>query len=104
MCAPWLGAIIFGASGSASWRTESVKAPVALTTTLAFGVNVSPVSTSCQVTPLTMPSRPCAAGDLGVVEQRRALLGRGGDQVDEQPRVVELAVVINHAAGESLRD
>ena len=24
MCAPWLGAIIFFASGSASWRTESV--------------------------------------------------------------------------------
>ena len=41
-------------------------------------------------------------GDFGIVEQRGALFGRGGDQIDEQPRIVKLAVVINHAPGESV--
>ena len=59
--------------------------------------------TSCQVTPWMMPSAPLwSCGDLRVVEQRGALLGGGGDEIDEQPRVVELAVVVDDAAGEAL--
>ena len=42
------------------------------------------------------------AGDLRVVEQRRALLGRGLHEVDQQPRIVELAVVIDHPAAQAL--
>jgi hypothetical protein len=58
MCAPWLGAIICLASGSARRRTESVKTPVALITTFASALNYSPVSTFSQLAPLITPSLP----------------------------------------------
>ena len=41
---PWLGAISVSASGSASRRTESENAPVALTITRAVIVHCRPVS------------------------------------------------------------
>jgi hypothetical protein len=40
--------------------------------------------------------------DARVVEDRRALIGRCLHQVDQQPRVVELPVVVHDAAAEPL--
>ena len=42
---------------------------------------------------------PGEAGDRSMVEQGGSLLGRSGDHVDEQPRVVELPVVVQVPEG-----
>ena len=39
--------------------------------------------------------------DADVVDQRRALFGRGRHEVDQQPRIVELAVVVDDAAAQT---
>ena len=41
------------------------------------------------------------ADHADVVEERRALFGGGLDQVDQQPGVVELAVVVDHSAAQA---
>ena len=80
-----------------------VNGPVALITTFAWTENSVPVSRSRAVTPSTSPSASSAeADDLDVVQQRRALLERGGHQIDQQARVVELAVVVDDAAAQAV--
>jgi len=43
---------------------------------------------------------PGQTNDRRIVQQRRALLGGGLREVDEQPRVVELPIVVDHAAAQ----
>ena len=50
---PWLVTTSDSAAGSAIWRMESVKTPVAFTTIREAISNVSPVSSSRAVTPFT---------------------------------------------------
>ena len=40
--------------------------------------------------------------NLHVIQHGRALLDRGGDQVDEQASVIELPVEINHTAAQAI--
>jgi hypothetical protein len=74
------------ASGSASRRTESENAPVALTTRAPRSSTASGLLIGRD------DAVDEAVGPLGerddarVVEQRRALIGRGRDEIDQQPR------------------
>ena len=100
---PWLGAIIGAAAGSVRRRTPSAKGPVALMTTRVATRSSRPGLLVDGDDPVEEPVRLLREpGHAHVVEERGALLGRGLDQVDEEPRVVELAVVVDDPAAEPL--
>ena len=62
-----------------------------------------PLSSSRNVRPFTKPSESfVSADDPRVVEQAGAVLGGGGGEIDEQAGVVELPVVVDHAATQSV--
>ena len=95
---PWLGAISVSAPGSARRRTESENGPVALMTTRAPIVHcLAGFLVGCDdaVDETVRPFRD--ADDARVVDESGALFDRGLRQVDQQPCIVELTVVVDDA-------
>ncbi len=89
------------AAGSSRRRTASLKGPVAFTTTFASSGSSRPVSSSRATRPRTTSFSLDETNDRRVVGEGRPE-GRGGlGEVDREPGVVELAVVIDDAASEA---
>ena len=96
--------MIGAASGFAIRCTPSQNAPVALMTMRAEALISSPLSEiRCLHAIDAARASPRETSDFRIVDEGGALFGGGGGEIDEQPGVIELAVVIHDAAAQALR-